>query len=197
VVDCLLKDLEEKSFESDDHNYVMHNVAEKIGIQMGLSEIELKRLDLLILLHDIGKVNISKEILNKKSPLTADEWDVIKKHPETGYRILHATEEFAHVADDTLSHHERWEGQGYPHGLKGKEIPLLARIMAIVDAYEAMRSGRPYKKAMSQEEAVSELKGCAGFQFDPDLIDLLLRLSDFDIKQIPVDLPGHVRLYNG
>jgi len=126
----------------------MQNVAKRIGMKMGLDQIELNSLEMLILLHDIGEVRILKELLNTKSPLTAD----IKKHPETGYRILHATEEFAHVAEDILSYHERWEGLGYSRGLKGEEIPLLARIAAIVDAFEVMRSGRPYKKAMSLEE---------------------------------------------
>lgn len=180
VVDCLLKNLEEKSFETDDHYSVMQNAAERIGVKMELTQIELTRLELLILLHDIGEVNVSKEILNKKSPLTSDEWEIIRKHPETGYRILHATEEYAHVAEDALSHHERWDGRGYPYGLTEKEIPLLARIASVVDAYEVMRSGRPYKKAMSQEEAVSELKRCAGFQFDPELVEIFLHFQEFD-----------------
>ena len=127
-------------------------------------------------MHDIGEINISAEILTKKGPLTAEEWDIIKKHPETGYRIVRATEEFSHVAEDILSHHERWDGSGYPQGLKGKEIPLLARITAIVDAYEVMTSGRPYKKAMPREEIIAELKRWTGRQFDPELADVFLTI---------------------
>lgn len=136
VLNTLLKNLEAKSFETEAHYSGMQNVAQRIGKKTGLSESELSKLKILIPLHDIGEVNISEEILNKKGPLTAGEWEIIRKHPETGYRIVRATEEFAHVAGDILSHHERWDGSGYPQGLKGKEIPLLARITAIADAYE-------------------------------------------------------------
>ena len=174
VLKRLLKNLEAKSFETAAHYSVMQHVAQRIGKKMGLSQLEFTRLEMLILLQDIGEVNISEEILRKKGPLTAEEWEIIRKHPATGYWIVRATEEFAHVAEDILSHHERWDGSGYPQGLKGKEIPLLARITAIVDAYEVMSSGRPYKKAMSWEEIVAELKRCAGFQFDPELVEIFL-----------------------
>ena len=88
-----------------------------------------------------------------------------------------ATEEFAHVADDILAHHERWDGKGYPRGLKGEDISLLSRITAIADAYEVMSNGRPYKKAMTPEEVAAELKNCAGSQFDPELVSLFLSLQ--------------------
>lgn len=132
----------------------------------------------MISLHDIGEINISKEILTKNGPLTGEEWEIIKKHPETGYRIVRATEEFAHVAEEILSHHEHWDGSGYPQGLKGKEIPLLARITAIADAYEVMSTGRAYKKTMVESEVVAELKRCAGSQFDPELIEIFLPLLE-------------------
>ncbi|RQD76081.1 MAG: PAS domain S-box protein [Candidatus Syntrophonatronum acetioxidans] len=176
VLNALLKTLQAKSFETEEHTRRMQQVALQIGEKLKLSNSELSRLKLLIILHDIGKINISEEILTKESSLTPEEWEEMKKHPETGFRIARATEEFAHVAEDILSHHENWDGFGYPQGLKGKEIPLLARITAIADAYEVMANGRPYKKALSKEEIVEEFKRCAGTQFDPELVDIFLSL---------------------
>jgi HD-GYP domain-containing protein (c-di-GMP phosphodiesterase class II) len=135
-------------------------VAQNIGEKIGLSDYDLNRLSLLVTLHYIGKINISEEILTKKSSLTEGEWVIVKKHPEIGFRIARATEEFAHIAEDILAHHERWDGSGYPRGLKGKEIPLLARIVAIADAYEVMSNGRPYKRPLSKEEIIAEYKNC-------------------------------------
>ncbi|MFO7952141.1 MAG: diguanylate cyclase [Bacillota bacterium] len=176
VLNTLLKNLEAKSFETEAHYLCMQDVAQKIGKKIGLSESELNRLEILIPMHDIGKINISEEILTKKGSLTAEEWEVMKKHPETGFRIARASEDFAHVAKEILSHHECSDGSGYPQGLKGKEIPLLARITAIADAYEVMSTGRPYKKAMSREEIIAEIKKDAGSQFDPELADVFLKI---------------------
>ncbi len=176
VLRALLKTLAEKSFETEAHTQRMKVVAQKIGQQLKLTNAELNRLDLLITLHDIGKINISEEILKKVGPLTAVEWETIKKHPEIGFRIARATEEFAHVAEDIIAHHERWDGKGYPQGLQGSKIPLLARITAIADAYEVMSNGRPYKKAMSKSEIITEIKRCSGTQFDPDLVHHFLEI---------------------
>ncbi len=178
VLNALLKTLEEKSYETSAHTRTMQDVALKISERLDLPESEQKKLSLLITLHDIGKINISEEILTKEGPLSEEEWELIKKHPETGHRITCSTEEFAHVAEEILAHHERWDGSGYPQGLKGKEIPLLARITAIVDAYEVMSNGRPYKKAMSREEIIAEFRRCAGSQFDPELVKLFLSMLE-------------------
>jgi len=176
VLNTLTKNLEAKSFETEAHYSSMQDVAQKIGKKIGLSASELNRLEVFIPMHDIGKINISEEILTKKGSLTTEEWVVMKKHPETGFRIARVSEEFAHVAEEILSHHECWDGSGYPQGLKGKEIPLPARITAIADAYEVMSSGRPYKKAMSREEIIAELKRESGSQFDPELADVFLKI---------------------
>jgi len=170
VLNALLKALAAKSYETEVHTQRMFELALKIGEKLALSDSELGCLRLLITLHDIGKINIPEEILTRKGPLSPEEWSLIKKHPEMGYRIARATDEFSHVANDILAHHERWDGQGYPLGLKGKSIPLLARITALADAYEVMTNGRPYKNAMSVEEALEELDRCAGGQFDPELV---------------------------
>ncbi len=177
LLKALLKTLAEKSFETETHTLRMQKIGQKIGQALDLPEAELNRLNLLITLHDIGKINIPESILVKNGPLSPEEWKMIKKHPEIGFRIARATEEFAHVAEDILTHHERWDGTGYPQGLKNSEIPLLARITAIADAHEVMINGRPYKKAMSADEITAEFKRCAGSHFDPALVDIYLSLS--------------------
>lgn len=187
VLNDLLKTLGEKSFETEEHTRNMQHVALKIARKAGLSDSELSRLNLLITLHDIGKINLPREILTKKGPLTADEWEIIKKHTEMGYRIAIAKVEFAHLAEDILAHHERWDGSGYPHGLQGKEISLLARITSIADAYEVMANGRPYKKAMPEEKIIAELQRCAGTQFDPVLVEILLSVLD---EETPAERQG-------
>ncbi len=174
VLSTMLKTIAEKSFEKEAHIVQMLEVAQKIGRKLDLTEQELSRLTLLITLHDIGKINIPGEILTKEGPLTAEEWAVIKKHPETGYRIARATEEFEHVAEEIAAHHERWDGTGYPQGLKGKDIPLLARITAIADAYEVMSNGRPYRKAINSSEIIAEFKRCSGTHFDPELVKVFI-----------------------
>ena len=177
VVSALLKALGAKSHETEEHTRRMEMLALKIGERVGLPESELKRLSLVVILHDIGKIHVDEAILGKKGPLTPEEWEIMKKHPEMGSRIARSTEEFAHVAEDVLSHHERWDGTGYPRGLKGRDIPLLARITSVVDAYDVMTHGRPYKTALSQAEALEECRRCSGTQFDPELVELFLEIS--------------------
>ncbi len=176
ILNALNKAMQEKSYETDAHAENMQQVALKMGMRLGLSADDLSRLNLVIRLHDIGKINIPAEILGKKGPLTDEEWIVMKKHTEIGYRIAQATEEFAHVAQEILSHHERWDGTGYPQNLKKDEIPYLARIASIVDSYEVMQNGRPYKQAMSEKDIIAELKRCSGTQFDPELVTVFLEV---------------------
>jgi len=180
VQNTMLKNLEAKSFETEAHYSGMQDVAQKISKKVGISESEINRLKTLIQLHDLGKINISEEILTKPGPLNDQEWELIKKHPEMGWRIARATDEFAYVAEDILRHHERWDGKGYPYGLKGKEIPLLARVTAIADAYEVMSNGRPYKRPLNQEEIAAEFKRCAGTQFDPELVEVFFAVLEAD-----------------
>ncbi len=170
ILKALLKTLAEKSSETEGHALRMQKMAYVIGGKMGLSQSDLDRLSLLAILHDLGKTIISEEILEKPGPLTPKEWKKIKQHPVTGFRIASATEEFMHIASLILYHHEWWDGSGYPSGIAGEEIPLLSRIISMVDAFDVMTTGRPYKKKMSREEATLELKRCAGTQFDPELV---------------------------
>jgi HD-GYP domain-containing protein (c-di-GMP phosphodiesterase class II) len=147
-----------------------------MGEKLNLPQSEISRLNLLATLHDIGKITIPPEILHKQGTLTPEEWEIIKKHPETGYRIARTMEDFAHVANEILAHHERWNGTGYPQGLKGEDIPLLARIISIADTYEVMTSDRPYKQARNHNEIIAEIQQCAGTHFDPELVQIFLEI---------------------
>ncbi|MEG3067667.1 MAG: HD-GYP domain-containing protein [Syntrophaceticus schinkii] len=146
---------------------------------MGLSIQQLNTLELLAVLHDIGKVAIEEGILMNPGSLTEEEWGKMRKHCEIGYRIAQSAPELSHIAEYILSHHERWDGKGYPQGLKGEEIPLLSRILAVADAFDAMIHDRPYRKAMSREKAMAELKRNAGTQFDPDVVGVATKLDTF------------------
>ncbi|MGM0502692.1 MAG: HD domain-containing phosphohydrolase [Bacillota bacterium] len=176
TLDTLLDNLGSKSHESEQHISRIQELACDLGEQINLSTVELEHLSLLASLHDIGKVTIAEEILNKPGSLTEIEWQNIKRHPEIGYRIASATDDFAHVAEEILYHHEWWDGSGYQEGLKGEEIPLLSRIIAIAEAYEVMTSGRPYQDAVTEKEALEELKEYAGSQFDPQLVEEFVEL---------------------
>ena len=116
--------------------------------------------------HDIGKISVNKKILLKTMPLTEDEWVELKRHPEKGYQILKSSAEFAQAAQYVLCHHERIDGQGYPQGLSGEDIPLPAKILTVADAYHSMANAREYHKKLDQKEVIEELKRNAGTQFD-------------------------------
>jgi HD-GYP domain-containing protein (c-di-GMP phosphodiesterase class II) len=125
-------------------------------------------------MHDIGKIGVSDKILNKDGKLDALEYQEIKKHPEIGYRILSAVNEFSEIANFVLEHHEKWDGTGYPQGLKGDQIRIESRIIAVVDAYDAMTSKRTYGIMRSHQEAIDELTRCAGTHFDPEVVTIFL-----------------------
>ncbi|MDZ7761135.1 MAG: PAS domain S-box protein [Desulfovermiculus sp.] len=148
----------------------------QLGHQAGLSSSRLSHLALLSRVYELGMVTISEDIVRKPGPLTPDEWEVMRQHPQKGYRIATACKDLQHVADLILKHHEQWDGQGYPFGLTGEEIPLECHILAIVSAFMAMTNDRPYRKANSVPEALAELKKCSGTQFDPQLVDIFLKI---------------------
>lgn len=151
-------------------------IAQRLGEELHLDEEMIQQLIMLASIHDLGKVTIDSELLSKKEPLTNEDWEVLRRHPEMGYRIAMASMDLAAIADYILSHHERWDGKGYPSGLKGEEIPLLSRIIAIVDAYDAMTGGRPYRERLTREDAIIEIINNSGTQFDPEIAEIFVRL---------------------
>ncbi|MCX7730620.1 MAG: diguanylate cyclase [Candidatus Caldatribacterium sp.] len=170
--------LREMPGEMETHYERMYILARKMGEALGLSRTELENLHLLVRLHDLGKVAIPRSILVKSDSLTEEEWAEIRKHPEIGYRMARVFPELLPIAESILAHHERFDGQGYPHGLKGKDIPLLARILALVDAFVAMTSDRPCRKALPRTKALEEIRKNAGTQFDPDLVQVFLGIFE-------------------
>lgn len=165
-----------RSHETREHCQRMQDMALQMGRAIKLSPSELDDLNLLAALHDIGKIAIPNSILEKPGKLNAEEWETIKKHPEIGYRIALSSPEMAPIAEGILHHHERWDGKGYPLGLKGEEIPLASRIIALVDACDVMLNGRPYQIASTREEVRLEIERCAGSQFEPELVAIFVGL---------------------
>ncbi|MFW5980278.1 MAG: HD domain-containing phosphohydrolase [Halanaerobiales bacterium] len=176
MINNILITLGEKSHETEEHCNRMASLALKVGKKLGLTNSDLDKLIILASLHDIGKIAIPTEILKKPDKLTEKEWEKIKEHPEIGYRILKSSEEFAYIAGEVLAHHERWDGSGYPRGLSGTDIPLLSRIISVVDTYDVMTNGRPYRKAVSPEKALQEIKENSGTQFDPEVVKIFTEI---------------------
>ena len=174
IIASLEKTLWEKSNETEEHTRRMQKMAVFLGKAAGLSESKLNELKLLTSLHDIGKIAVPDAVLKKEGPLNPAEWEAIRRHPEVGYRIASASNELAPIAEGILNHHEHWDGRGYPQGLKGEKIPITARIIGVVDAYDVMLHDRPYRSRMTPKEAVEQLKKHAGTQFDPHLVKLFL-----------------------
>jgi len=175
TIKTIINTLFEKSPREESHSQRVKEIAIKIAQALKLSQHQIDDIATLGLLHDIGKIIVSDEILEKPGRLKQDEYDEIKKHPAIGYRILTTTNEFANIAEGVLSHHERWDGKGYPKGIKGDIIPIESRIIAIADAYDAMTSSRPYRiESISLEKARQELINNAGTQFDPDIVSLIV-----------------------
>ena len=169
IVDLIMSTLYEKNNREMLHSKRVSELCEAIAIQMNFDKDAVNQMRIAGLIHDIGKMGIDEKILNKPRALNSDEWNEIRKHPEIGYRILSSANEFSDIADYVLKHHERWDGKGYPRGLKGEEISLQARIIAVADSYDAMAGDRPYRKGLGEDEAIAELKRCSASQFDPDI----------------------------
>ncbi|MGI6083932.1 MAG: HD domain-containing phosphohydrolase [Acetivibrionales bacterium] len=174
IISSMKITLFEKSQETEEHAQRMIKLSRAIGKEMNLKDEQLNELELLSTLHDIGKIGISDAILNKPGKLTDEEWQEMKKHPTIGYRIAMSSPELAPIAEYILYHHERWDGKGYPNKLKGEEIPLLSRILAVVDAYDAMTQDRSYRKAMTKEAAIEEIRANIGKQFDPNIARIFI-----------------------
>jgi diguanylate cyclase (GGDEF)-like protein/PAS domain S-box-containing protein len=174
IINSIRVTMHESSTDTEQHSERMTNLCGKVGEALDLTEEQRFELDLLARLHDIGKICIDEHILSKPGPLTEDEWKKVKQHPEVGFRIAQASPELSRISYMILCHHEHWDGFGYPRGLSGKNIPLLSRVIAVTDAYDAMTQGRPYRRAMSEAEAAQEIMRQAGKQFDPHIARLFV-----------------------
>ncbi len=181
LLDSLTQTLTESDYETEEHVERTKDMAVRLGRALGLSDSDLGKLALLAVLHDIGKIAIPHAILLKPGKLTSEEWEIMKTHTEKGYRIASASKELQSIAEYILHHHERWDGNGYPGGLKGDEIPLLSRIITVVDSHDVMVHDRPYHKAMGQAQAEEELLRCSGSQFDPHLVTVFLKVLNDEV----------------
>ncbi|MDR3561200.1 MAG: diguanylate cyclase [Negativicutes bacterium] len=176
IVQTMMKALEEKDDITEGHAERLGNLMEIMGQKLGLPQGEVADLRLFAKFHDIGKVGIPDDILKKPGKLTEEEMTVMRRHCEIGFRIAKSSPDLAPIADWILKHQEHWSGNGYPLGISGEEIPIQCRILGIVDAYDAMTRDRPYRKAMSKEDAIAEIIRCSGSQFDPTLAALFVDL---------------------
>lgn len=172
----LVRALEEVDQDTEEHVERTRNMGIALGKRLGLSDVQLTTLELMCLLHDIGKIAVPLEILNKPGKLTDAEWAVLRSHADKGYQIAIASDELRPISEYIRYHHERWDGRGYPAKLSGEDIPVLSRIISIVDAYDAMVNDRCYRKALSSEYAMKEIRDNAGTQFDPHMAMVFLQL---------------------
>lgn len=175
TIQVILKTLNETNKRERIHSENVSKISRKIGEALNLNQELLREIETAGLLHDIGKIAIDNNLLNKPGKLTDTEYEMIKRHSEIGYHILKSADAYTSISDYVLAHHERWDGTGYPRGLKGTEIPLVARIISIADVYEAMTAERTYRQTKSKEEAINELRRCAGTQFDPDIVQVFCK----------------------
>lgn len=178
ILSTLIKTLQIKNVETKDHTERVVNYSLSIGKKLNLDIETLDELALVAKLHDIGKIGIPEEILLKPSKLTHDEFEIMKTHSEKGYRLIMTLPELSHIARGVLTHHEKFDGSGYPLGLAGNEIPLISRIISIVDAYDAMTNNKVYNNVKSKSIAISELKKYSGTQFDPEIVDIFCSILD-------------------
>lgn len=178
IIESLKKALSESDFETEEHAVRTKNMAIRLGERLNISDREKSELGLLAILHDIGKLSIPDAVLKKPGKLTEEEWEIMKNHTFKGYDIAGTTPELAPIANYILHHHERWDGKGYPAGLAGEEIPLLSRIITLIDSHDVMTHDRPYHKAMSEEDAIQEVIRCSGTQFDPAIVKVFLEMLE-------------------
>lgn len=170
MITVLKRQLELKSIETANHSSRMVEMAEKVGKYMMLNTSLMEELLMAVEMHDIGMVSIDNQLLDKPTRLTDAELKEIRKHTEIGYHLLVASPNMAGIAEYVLSHHENYDGTGYPQGLKESEIPMLSRLISVIDSYEAMTHRRPYREALTHEQALEELMSLAGSKYDPEIV---------------------------
>ena len=176
-VRALVEAIEIRDLYTRGHSVQVAELSVKLARAMGFTEKELTLIEFAGLLHDIGKIAIPEMILQKKGHLTTEEWSIIKKHPGHSVKIIEPVFNLKPIQDWILYHHERWDGEGYPFGKEGKEIPIQSRILSVCDTFSAMIEDRPYRKGLAQDQVKKELKRVAGTQFDPGIVDIFLNLD--------------------
>ena len=174
TIDIIIKTLYEKNNREMLHSKRVSELCEVIAAKLNFDKDAISQMRLAGLMHDIGKIGIDENILNKTIGLLGDEWNEMQRHSEVGYRILSSVNEFSEIANYVLEHHERWDGQGYPRGLKGDEISMQARIISVADAFDAITCVRTYKAAISEVDALVEIQRCSGSQFDPFVVKVFI-----------------------
>jgi diguanylate cyclase (GGDEF)-like protein len=182
LIYTLLDALGEKSFETEEHALRLRDYSFEIGKRMNLPQTEMNDLVLLAYLHDIGKMSIPDSILTKNTKLSNQEWETMKKHPEFGADFVKRIPDLKSSADGILSHHENWDGTGYPKGISGEDIPLVARIIRVVDSYDAMTNTRSYNIVKTGREALEEIKKYSGTQYDPEIVDVFIQIINEENK---------------
>jgi putative nucleotidyltransferase with HDIG domain len=182
---ALVSTVEAKDPYTYGHSRKVNTYAVALAEAIGLSPDEVSRVSTAALLHDIGKIGVPDKVLNKKGKLNREDWEAIKSHPKLGATIVGNIPNLVPCVSSILHHHERWDGTGYPEGLKGEEISIEARILTVADSYEAMSSARPYRPALCSEVVLEELRNGAGSQFDPELIKVFIDLAKagFPVRQ--------------
>jgi len=178
LIQSLRVSLKKGDYRTETRIKKMDNYAVLIGKRLNLSSIKLEELKLFMSFQNIGKLALADEIMAKKGRLTTEEWKIVKEIPEIGYRIAESSVKLKPIAESILSHREWYNGQGYPRGIKGEEIPLLSRISFLITSYDAMTSDRPYRNKMTEEEAKKEIKKFSGIQFDPKVVDAFFELLE-------------------
>jgi putative nucleotidyltransferase with HDIG domain len=187
TIQALTSALEARDPYTEAHTGRIRDLALAVALAMKVGPEERRAVHLGALLHDVGKIGVSDSILRKPGPLNDDEWKVMREHPEIGERMLEKVDFLQPALVVVRHHHERWDGRGYPDGLKGEEIPLAARIVGVCDAYDAMTSDRPYRKAMTKDDACGEILTESGTQFDPRcaqlLVDVVKKVGETDLEE--------------
>jgi putative nucleotidyltransferase with HDIG domain len=187
MLSMLSRAIEARDPYTQGHSARVTKLAEAVARRLGWNEERLASLRVGGPLHDIGKLGVSDDVLGKKGRLDEKEFAQIREHPKIGARLLLRVAGFREALPYVLYHHERWDGKGYPSGRAGKEIPVEARVLAIADAFDAMTSDRPYRQALTREQALAEVERCAGTQFDPEIARIFLEVFGREVKR---DLPA-------
>ncbi len=185
AVQALAAAIEERDHYTHEHSEQVVHLSRGVAMMLGLPGDDVERIAHAALLHDVGKLAMPLEILDKQGPLTSEEWEVMSEHPIAGERILMRTKDLAGIAPLVRHEHEHWDGTGYPDGLERHRIPIGSRVILACDAYIAMTTSRPYRPALSVDDAVAELRAHSGKKYDPEIVDALLDLLGHRPPQVP------------